>query len=68
MTDDLESEHHRLRKRRFRRKIIYWLVVIAIMTPLVIFTSGKFVNLMNIIKPGGGQPESSIQFLAPPKN
>ena len=66
MTDDLESEHYRLRKRRFRRKIIYWLVVIGILTPLVIFTSGKFVNLTNIINPGGGQSESSIQFLTPP--
>lgn len=65
MTGDLESEHHQLRKRRFRRKIIYWLVVIAILTPLIIFTSGKFVNLMNIIKPSG-QSESSIQFLSPP--
>ena len=68
MSEDFDAEYTRTRKRRFRRKIIYWLVVIAILTPLTIFASGRFVDLMNIIKPGGNKPESQIRFLTPPNN
>jgi len=62
-----EMERLRVRKKRFMRKAIGMVLVVALLTPIFMFSSGKFVGLMDVLSLGGSsKPESSIQFLTPP--